>query len=357
LTAARTIQHHGAGSVNWLLPSLPPTFEAALRDVEARRPEARVQAAERLGFVEPADAPRAREALLRLIDDQSADVRAAAVRALGEHGADAPALALASRLGDADPRVRELATIALSRAGEDHQARLALRRALQSDHPEVRFQAVLSCSDRFPDDAAPDVTPLLHDADPEVRANAARALGACSDALVAAEAEALTHALDDPARRVRHEAAIALARRGAVVATDALADALDDPDAVVDALDVLGDPAHISAADRVAVVGEALLRPLIVKAAVGRALARMGDRRGVTILRRLLRAWRADARDAVVATAGELALVDLAPDLARLVDRPRGVAPETLRAALEALAPASDVARRALARCPPDPTG
>lgn len=332
--------------MNWLLPSLPPTYEAALRDVEARRPEARVQAAERLAFVEPAEAARARAALLRLADDAAPEVRAAAVHALGAHGGEAPARVLAARVDDADARVRELAVVALARVGDDAEARHALRRALRAEHAEVRFQAVLSYTERFPDDAATEVAPLLDDADAEVRANAARALGASQGT----DASALARALSDPSRNVRHEAAIALARMGAPVPTDALMDALGNLETVVDALDALGNPAHQAAADRVAAMGDALLRPLSVKAAAGRALARMGDPRGVVVLRRVLSAWRTDARNAVIATIGELALIELAADVVRLAEHPRGIDPETLRDALRALAPHSEVARAALAR-------
>lgn len=331
--------------MNWLLPSLPPTYEAALRDVEARRPEARVHAAERLGLVQPEQAARARTALLRLLDDAAPEVRAAAVHALGEHGADAPARALAARVDDADGRVRELAVIALARAGDDVEARHALRRALGIEHAEVRFQAVHSYTERFPDEAAAEVAPLLDDDDAEVRANAARALGECPHA----DAAALTRALADTSRNVRHEAAVALARMGAPVPTGALMDALGNPDTVVDALDALGNPAHQDAADRIAAMGDALLRPLPVKAAAGRALARMGDPRGIVVLRRVLGAWRTDARNAAVAIIGELALAELAADVARLAEHPRGVDRETLRGTLQALAPHSDVARAALA--------
>jgi HEAT repeat protein len=306
--------------------------------------EARRAAALRLAHVESAESQRAREALVRLLEDAHPSVRIAAVRALAEHGEDAPVEPIAARLDDGDARVREEAVIALAQASAG-QARDALRRALASAHPEVRFQAALGYAERFPADAAHEVTPLLSDPDAEVRANAARALGATTGAEAV---PALEGALADVDARVRQEAAMALARRGATAPTDLLCDALADPDSVFDALDALGSPAHGAAADRVAAVASALFRPHVLKAAAARALVRMGDVRGVEILRRILHAWRTDARTAVVEIVRELALVELAEDLARLAARPRDTDPDTLRAALEALAPKSETARQAL---------
>lgn len=324
----------------WLLPQLAPTFEAALRDVEAARAEARIAAAEQLGRPGAGREAEARAALERLARDAVPAVRRAAVRALGELGGSARTLA--ERVADPDARVREVAVIGLASAGTD--AHDALRRALTSEHAEVRFQAALSYAEIAPD-AATAILPLLDDGDPEVRANAARALGTCQSAESVA---ALRLTLDDRSTRVRHEAALALARRGAAPPTDALSDALTDAELVLEALDALGTPEHRAAADRIASLTDALLRPLVVKALAARALVRMGDARGVAALRRMLAAWRSDGRHHALQTIAELGLVELVPELARLAVRPRGVDPEALVTALAAFAGESDTARAGL---------
>ncbi|HKP63320.1 MAG TPA: HEAT repeat domain-containing protein, partial [Polyangiales bacterium] len=68
-----------------LLPQLPPKWSAALRDVQAKRVEARIAAAERLA--QPSDeheTEQALDGLERLSNDVDARVRAAAVSALAE---------------------------------------------------------------------------------------------------------------------------------------------------------------------------------------------------------------------------------------------------------------------------------
>lgn len=328
--------------MTWLLPQLPPTFDAALRDVAAKRAEARIVAAERLGRPDPGREREALDALERLAGDAVPGVRAAAVHALDAF--EGAARVFVAKLDDADARVRELATIGLAGGGDG--AREALRGALSSPHPEVRFQAVLSLCELAPDDVDAAVAPLIEDGDPEVRANAARALGAGDGARGLA---ALRRALDDAAPRVRREAALALAQRGVRPPSEGLADALLDEDLVAEALDALGDPAHAGAADRVATLTGGLLRPLLLRAAAARALVRMGDERGVPALRRALDAWRGDARAYVVETAGELGLAELGPDLARRAGHP-GIDPDLLAGALARLAPRSEAAREALER-------
>src|SRR5438552_12152887 len=120
----------------WLLPPLPPTFEAALRDVRARGPEARAAAAERLAQPEPGRGQEALDGLLSLVADPSVGVRANAVRALKELGDLGAMEALLERLDDSDALVRELSVIAIAALG-GRRAEAALLRALRSPHPEV----------------------------------------------------------------------------------------------------------------------------------------------------------------------------------------------------------------------------
>ena len=90
------------------------------------------------------------------------------------------------------------------------------------------------------------VSPLLHlltDPQPEVRGNAARALGRLGDSTVV---PALVAGLHDPVAAVREQAAWALTRRGVPAAVPALLVAVADPDgsvrsAVFRALGAIGD--------------------------------------------------------------------------------------------------------------------
>ena len=68
--------------MSFLLPPLPPTFEAALRDVRAQGMEARRAAAERLGKAEADQRSAALAGLLALADDKDARVRAEALSSL-----------------------------------------------------------------------------------------------------------------------------------------------------------------------------------------------------------------------------------------------------------------------------------
>jgi HEAT repeat protein len=333
----------------WFLPPLPPTFEAALRDVRARGVDARIAAAERLGRPEQPDRARAATALRTLANDADARVRAAAIRALTELGDGGSLSLLTERLDDADPLVRELSVMAIAALGLEH-ATSTLLQALQSPHPEVRFQAVAcyveTCEQ--PDLAA--VTALLEDADAKVRAHAARSLGqvgvaARSVARVGDAARvALLTALRDPEPTVTREAAIALARLGSEAGKDELSSALADPELMVDALDAIGELALREAAPAIAPLALSVLRPWAVKVAAARALVRLRDPRGELALQQVLGAFRSGGRNYAVQVVGELRVTSLAPRLARLASRPRGTDPEVLAEALAALLPDPDAA-------------
>src|SRR6185503_7859900 len=77
-------------------------------------------------------------------------------------------------------------------------------------------------------------------------------------------------------------------------------------------------------ADDLAKVARAFLKPLELKAAAAAALAKLGDPRGVTVLREVVRAFRSDGRTYVAETIGMLGLVELADELVLLAERPRG---------------------------------
>jgi HEAT repeat protein len=327
------------------LPPLPPTFEAALRDVRARKLEARMAAAAAL-----ADPPAARRAdalsgLLELAADRDARVRGAAVKALQMLGDRGALPELIARMEDGDGLVRELAVVALGSLG-GRDACDALRTALRSHHPEVRFQAVVSYVEACAAPVLSALKPLLRDEDPKVRANAARSL-----VRFGAEARGeLQRALDDPEPHVRAEAALALARLGESPDEEALRPALSDPELLPDALDAVARFELRALQEEVAALALSVLKPLPLKAAAARALLRLGDPRGVPALRGVLRAFRGDGRSYAVEIAGELQVRALVPELLRLSRWLRGTDPAALTAALSALLPLEPAARKGLER-------
>jgi len=334
--------------MSWLLPPLPPHFEAALRDVRAKAMEARMAAARRLSQPDAGQEQEAREALITLTRDRDARVRATAVEGLTEVGNAEDHGRLLECLDDDDPLVRELSVVALSTI--EHAARdELLLGALESRHPEVRFQALSCCAEQCADVAAVHFTRLTRDDDARVRQNAARILGetgaAASDEPTR---QRLRGMLGDDDGGVRYRAALSLGEHATADAIHILVEAVDNPVRRLDALDALGahDTPQVRAA--AAAVAESFLKPLAIKAAAARTLCRLGDPRGAQALGEVLSAFRGDARSYAVEIVGELRLSELAPALEQLARRPRGVDPTLLLDALERLAGDSAAARRGL---------
>jgi HEAT repeat protein len=334
---------------SWLLPPLPPRFDAALRDVQARSNEARLAAAERLAQPDAGRELEALEGLLTLSRDRDGRVRAAALRGLPGHDDPRVARELLDALDDGDALVREVAVVCLADV-DDPRALPALERALRSRHPEIRFQASESYVQAHP---APDparLEPLLDDEDARVREGVVLAFAELGDAGTGP----LQRAVEDRVWRVRARAALALAEldddRGAAL----LVQALGDPELVIQALDALARVRHDAALEPIAYIAQAFLKPLPLKVAAARALCRMGDQRGVEVLRSVLRAWRPDGRSYAAEVVGELGLTQLEGELQRLRRRPRGADPQVIEAALGALRDAGgDAADAADAQAPP----
>lgn len=331
--------------MSWLLPPLPPTFEAALRDVRARRPESRVAAAARLGTADGEQRDAAADGLQQLAQDKDARVRAAAVRSLQQLAVGGTLPALLQCLEDSDAFVRELAVVAVGAVG-GAAACEALRAAMRSRHPEVRFQAVVSYVEACPQPQLSALRPLLRDEDAKVRANAARTAAHFGDD---ARAE-LRMAAGDADAGVRAEAALGLARLGEAPDPDALRCALGDPELLPEALDAIAALELHSLQEDAAIIATSVLKPLPHKVAAARALIRLGDARGLPALRAVLRAFRGDARSSAVQVVGELRLRELTPELLRLAGWLRGVDPEVLVGALAALLAHDPSARRGLQR-------
>lgn len=286
------------------------------------------------------------EGLLVLADDVDASVRGAALASLGRLGDEKALDIILARFEDGDPMVRQLALIAAADLG-DPRAIGPLERALDDPRPDVRFQALASLAVLAPDRAAGPLAALAHDEDENVRAHLADVLGSLERKEAA---ETLAKLLDDPSVFVRRAAAVALARIGDRRAGSALIEALDDKERVFEAAWGLGELQITEAREPLHRVAQSFFKPLATKAAAGAALVRLGDPRGVAVLRAVLKAFRSDARSYAVQLVGELGLAELAEDVAALAIRPRGADPVVVARALGKLADRSSRAREALER-------
>lgn len=328
----------------FLLPPLKPKLSAALRDVTSESPRARAAAAESLGGAPDGRGDEARKALRPLIDDTVGSVRAAAIESLGRLK-DREALDdIVGRFEDQDPTVRQIALMAAAEIG-DRRVLPALERALRSDEPDVRFQAVASLTVVAGEGAIGVLRRVVTDDDIEVRAHLADSLGS----LETPEARApLRKLLDDDELLVRKAAAIGLARCGDDSGARVLVEALTDKDRCFEAAWALGELKVELACEPLARMTRAVFKPLAIKAAAAAALVRIGDPRGEPALLSVLTALRSDARGYAAQMVGELELVSLAPEVAKLADQPRGADPMVVAEALGRLAALSDVAMSAL---------
>jgi HEAT repeat protein len=327
------------------LPPLPPHFHAALRDVEAKRPESRMAAAERLGRAEGEDERRAAlPGLARLAKDAHAGVRAAALAGLGLLADESQLEVVQAGLDDPFPEVREFAALALAQIGGEH-ALSALTLALTHQAAEVRFHAATALAELDPEHAAPHLIALLEDPDHEVRASAVSALASLGEPHLAGH---LAGALEDAANNVQLEAALALASLGDARAEPRLLTALQAGERVIEAAESLARLGCKRAREPLAKIALSWLGSPAARAATGAALTKLGDPRGVRALRRVLHALRGDARSYAVELTRDLGVNDFVEDLAKLAQRPRGADLLTVVDALGSYAPSSPEARAAL---------
>jgi len=163
------------------LPPLPPTFDAALRDVNARAPRFRLAAAERLAAAGDGEVVQAIEALQQLLRDELGPIRAAAAVGLGELGSEgdnALLTVLREALRDEHAEVRQAALAAAARLDPSPGW---LKAHLKADGPALRFAAVVALAEHCPGSAADAIAPLAEDPDEGVRAAAVRCLGRLPD--------------------------------------------------------------------------------------------------------------------------------------------------------------------------------
>lgn len=169
------------------------------------------------------------EPALQALADTQAELRLEAVAVLGwlkDAAALAPLAALAAN--DANAEVRRAAVGAIGFAGADDQAVLgALLAALRDETWQVREEAATTLGKLRAGAAREPLVAALDDAYWQVRLRAARALGQLRDAKAApAVAALLAHAISN----LRKEAALALGDLGAPGTLPALQSALQDRD-------------------------------------------------------------------------------------------------------------------------------
>jgi HEAT repeat protein len=171
---------------------------ASFRHGLAADPDPRVRAAA-LALV--TDVKRYQRELLGGIADRDLRVREASARALATPDAAFATQALAERLGEDEwPLVRAAAADALARHPQSTDVDSRLGKAVADDSSLVRARSIRALGERNVRSAAGRIRDRLGDAEewPEVRAEAARALGALCDADSVAELSAFAKTLADP---------------------------------------------------------------------------------------------------------------------------------------------------------------
>lgn len=200
-----------------VLSRVSPEAEAAFRRALARDPDPHVRTAA-LGMVR--NPKLFQKELVLALGDRDVRVRDASVHALATPEGAFASRALAERLArDEWPLVRASAADALSRLPAGVELDQQLTAALGDDSPLVRARSVRALGERRVKSASSRLRDRLIDADewPEVRAEAARALGAVCDTESTDELLAFAQKLADPmaspeAQQIATAAVMALGR-------------------------------------------------------------------------------------------------------------------------------------------------
>jgi HEAT repeat protein len=185
---ARLAQGSASFRTRYLLLGPSAVLSGASKDADqsfrhslASDPDPHVRAAALSLVNEP---QRYQSELLKALDDKDLRVREAGVRALAAPQATFARPALATRLKqDEWPLIRAAAADALARSGANAEIDASLTEALLDDSALVRARSVRALGERRVQKAAGALRDHLSDKDewPEVRAEAARALGALCD--------------------------------------------------------------------------------------------------------------------------------------------------------------------------------
>ena len=241
-------------------------------------------------------------ALIARLDDENAEVRAAAARSLGKLKDERAVPGLIGALKDRDAKVRETAAEALAEF-EDSRAIAPLADLLSDQSSEVKRSALDALSHFESNLPSAPIIRLLSDADADVRHNAAHLVGKLRDRSATG---ALARLVGDPDANVRQAAIEAIGELGDPAGAVALTPAFSDVDAdvrqqAINAIEELKAP-----------MAEATLLGLMRDrdADVRQKAARLaGDRRvvgAIPTLRRMLEDPDADVRESAVDALGEI---------------------------------------------------
>lgn len=303
-------------------------------------------------------------ALVAVLGDANADVRLAAVQALGSLQDPAVIAALAKALReDSDARVRQAAANALGQI-DDPRAVPHLIEALRAERqPKVRVEIVEALQELDDPRAVQAILPFLRDPSAEMRRAAVSALHEFEDSSVV---PALVALVRDPDVQVRREVAHALDQFDDAVTLDPLLTLARDSDAevrvaAIEALDsfddsrvlgpltaALADPSAevraraanaLGGIDGLKTAPRALLDALgdsnrEVRQHVAEALGSIGDEKAVPGLKRLLADPDPDTRRAVAEALKEIGGVEAMESLMQLL---KDADPEIRKTAAEAL--------------------
>lgn len=248
----------------YVLPMELPRAEVAVRDSDSKSAEARWLAALALAGVHDDARDAAIGALEKLLEDPVEEIRAQAVEGMASH----------------------------VRAGAD--VKVELVGALVSDPSDAVRCAVIASADLFFDDPRVTVMSALDDAEPSVRAAAARFLG---EAGAAEATDALARLVEDVDPVVRRESALAAARVGDSRGARVLLSMLEgDISTAVEAANAMGELGGEQFADGLLKVASGVFGDPDLKAAAAIAAARCGSPRGREIVEKMLSAVRASIR-------------------------------------------------------------
>lgn len=304
----------------WLLPPLPRTLGACLRDVKSAKPKVRAGALADLARHgrEPEHRAQALHALVAALGDDEPQVRAAAAVGAADLRATEATPRLLVCIEDDDGYVREMALVALGEIG-DPAALPRLRRALHDERPEVRYQAVIAfarIAQAEDDEVAEALARGAADDDLNVRYVALRS---AEDRFGRAPPRSIldvaARRLDDPACHVANAAAILLCRGGdergkarvlRIVAGAERASREDERGAI----EVAGERGYAQAQPALARRAWGLVHFVRETSAwhAKIALARMGDERAAHDILGDLTSMDRDKRQAAVVAAGRARL-------------------------------------------------
>ena len=327
-----------------MIPPLAPTFEAALRDVQAQQPRFRGAAAMRLGEPPPERRDEAVRGLLVLARDAVGAVREAAYESLGLLSAREGLSIVLDAFHDEHMGARQAAVLAIARIAPEEGAD-AIAQLLDDPRPEMRFSAIWTLS-HLGSGHSDRIAAGLDDEDDEVRLLAVQCLGELG---ATERADAIAALLQDGSGDLRFGAAAALAALGDARGAPTLREALTKPDRAFSAAIGLGDLRDRASLGALTRLANHRWRSPILRAAAARALVRLGDPAGIAVIRKIVRSWRIEARQYAVQLVGELGLTSLVPDLARALRKSRNRERPVYEATLEQLASRSSDAKALLA--------